>query len=327
MTTAGSIQPLGAGGPHVVLAERLQHHRAGHPGEQRALGQPERDGRHDQVPQRLLRPLIQPLVAGQRQHPQRDSENVDQVQPEPERRHRDAQNRHEHDQGVDPAPAPERRDDPGRQPDQERDGQRQRRQQDRRFGALCHRLHDRPVVDGERVAEVTLEQVAVPAQHLDVPRIVQPEPLAQFVDALRRGIRPEDDAGRIARREVQQGEHRRADDEHDRDGSQDTTDDVSEHGRLRTSRWDGTVSRRRRDSVGSARGAQYSSARLGEGSNRCPAADGSFGAASTMGGMAPTPSRCAARTSTASTRCAARISAAPTSSPVRGGGEQHRSGR
>ncbi len=66
--------------------------------------------------------------------------------------------------------------------------------------------------------KIALKELAVPAQHLDVERIVQAEPAAQLSDALGRGVWAEDHTGRIAGGEIQQGEHRRCDDEHDGDG-------------------------------------------------------------------------------------------------------------
>jgi hypothetical protein len=74
-----------------------------------------------------------------------------------------------------------------------------------------------------------VQQPPRPFGELHQERPVEPEVLPDTLDIGRRRLIACDHRGRIARRDEQQTEHEQRDHHHDRDGRQNTPDDVGEH--------------------------------------------------------------------------------------------------
>jgi hypothetical protein len=149
---APARQALGAHGAHVVLAQHLEHRRTRHPRDDRERDRPERDRRQDQVRQRgaecrhVARAqrvdqhetgerrdvVLHGDASGNRRPAELHREEQDQQQRPPEDRHRIAGQRESHHRVIRHGVAPHRRQDAGRQPDDDGEQQREERELDRR---------------------------------------------------------------------------------------------------------------------------------------------------------------------------------------------------
>ena len=85
------------------------------------------------------------------------------------------------------------------------------------------------VVREDRDAEVALDHAEGPAPELHQQRIVEPEPLADGDDLLRRRVIAGDDRGRIARRKMQEQEDEDADERHHQEGRCEAMGEIAEH--------------------------------------------------------------------------------------------------
>ena len=114
-------------------------------------------------------------------------------------------------------------------PDDEGEHERIGGEQERDRQALEGRLHD-GLPEQDRAAEIAMQKVAVPAQELHEEGLVEPEIVADLRDHLRRGGKPGDGGGRIAGHEMDHREGNQADDQQDRHGAAEPTQDDAGHG-------------------------------------------------------------------------------------------------
>ncbi len=191
-------QPLGSRGAQVVLAQHLQHARAGQARDRRRGRQRQGEGR-----QRQARP---PLAAQGGKPPELNGEHQHQHQTQPESGHGDADERDQHGEEVRPAAAPDGRGHPGEHAEHRGQPHRHESQLDGRPGVLQQDARHRPVLL-ERLAEIPVERAPEEAPEPDRERIVQPQLLAQDLDVLGRGpeVRHEH-RRRIAGQRVHEGE-------------------------------------------------------------------------------------------------------------------------
>src|SRR5712692_3297376 len=118
-------KPLEPGELDVLAAQDVQHARAGQPEHRRGEVPPEREGGHDHMP-----PVAGP---GGRQPSEPDGEHEDQHQPQPEAGDREAEQGDALGDGVPPGVDLHRRDDTGRNADEQGD-ERGRQPQGQRVG-------------------------------------------------------------------------------------------------------------------------------------------------------------------------------------------------
>jgi hypothetical protein len=122
-----------------------------------------------------------------------------------------------------------RRQHAGGHADEHGDDDGEDREQQRRLqpveDGLGHGLAEK---DG--AAEIPLQQPAVPAQELDVERLVHPQRMGDLADVVRGGVGTGDDGGGVARRQVDEHEAHSGHHQRHRDQRQQAPDDVGLHG-------------------------------------------------------------------------------------------------
>src|SRR2546422_5466113 len=203
----------------VLAAQDLQHARAGQPEHRRGEVPPERQGGHDDVP---------PVTgSGGRQPSEPDREHEDQHEPEPEARDREAEQGDALRDVVPPAVHLHRRDDAGRNADDQGDERGGETQSQRVGQPLEVELADRePIVEG--FAELPLEGVLHEGHVLHGPRAGEspllPDPVEIF--RARAGFRHE--RHRVPR-EPDDEKDRRAQNEERDEAVEDAPDDELQH--------------------------------------------------------------------------------------------------
>src|SRR2546427_1623149 len=215
-------QPLEPGELDVLAAQHLQHARAGQSEHRRGEVPPERQGGHDDVA---------PVTgSGGRQPSKPDGEHQDQHEPQPEPGNREAEQGHALRDVVPPAVHLHRRDDAGRNADDQGDERGGQTQGQRVGQPLEVELADRePIVEG--LAELPLESVLHEGHVLHGPRAVQSPLLTDPVEIFgaRAGFRHE--RHRVPR-EPDDEEDRRAQNEERDEAVDDAPDDELRHVRL-----------------------------------------------------------------------------------------------
>ena len=269
-TTSSSLKPLRPGGADVVVAEHVDQARAGHPGDDRQRDRADGDRREDQVlggvDDDLPVPLQQPVehleVGDEVEHAvlaeapllverrgdeprrepargrqrdervlERDGEEVLQQQSEHEDRHRHAGVGGDHRADVDRGVAPVGGDHAERDADDDREGEGEHRQLDRRRQALDEDLDDAAAL-AERLAEVAGEDVAEVLEELDRRSArSSPSRCVERVADLVGGPLAEGGPARIAGDHAGEDEDRDHDPEQHRDRREETVDDEADHDR------------------------------------------------------------------------------------------------
>ena len=154
--------------------------------------------------------------AAGRQPAELDREDQDQDQAEPEFRRRQADQRDRHHRLIRPAIVVDGRDRSGRDPEDDRECQRESRKRERHRQALDQRGGDR-AVEQDRLPEIAAQHAPVPVGHLQRQRLVEPERDAQARDLLGRGARVQEGRCRIARHQPDHGKrHQRHEQQDDR---------------------------------------------------------------------------------------------------------------
>ena len=217
---------LGARGADIILAEHVEHRRAGHARDQRDVDERQRAGRQDESLEVGAEAVIDAAIALHRQPAQVDGEDLDQHITDHEHRHREADHRQPHHEAVDPAAVLPRRDDAKRHRDHDGEDDGRHRDRDRRLDALADHLQHRHVRD-QRHAEIAVQQLADPGEELGVERLVQPERGADALQLLRRSIIAGENRGGIARRQPQQQEHEQRHHAHHGDGGEHAAEQVA----------------------------------------------------------------------------------------------------
>ena len=158
-------------------------------------------------------------------------EEEDQHDPEPEARKRHAEQRDRRAERVPDRAAPNRREDPERDGDGERQGERAEGELDRRAEAIADQRGDR-VAGLERAPEIAAQGRAGPAEILQRDRAVEPQPLADLRGGLLRELAA--DQHRLGPAGSQPHDREQDDrdaDEH-QDGEADALEDVRSQSRL-----------------------------------------------------------------------------------------------
>ena len=162
-------------------------------------------------------------------HSRADREDVDEQDADDEGRQRHPDQRDGEHETAEPAVAPQAGIDAERDSRRERNDRRDEDQLQRRRHALQDQVGDLAL---ELVgnAELALRRVADEAQELHDHRIVQAEPLAQFLAVFQRRFLPDHVVDRVADviedHEGQQGDHQQ-----NADGLEHAVDEIAEHGR------------------------------------------------------------------------------------------------
>ena len=226
-------QALGAGGPHVVLAQHLEHVGAGQPGDHARGDDGERQGRQRQVPEQLAR------------LPSPKSAYMPPVgnQPRPTENHKISMMPRKKD-GVEMPTSTvsvislsaqpywrTAETTPARRPKMVQRRRAAPARIEGRAEALQHLVEHRPV---ERVgaAEIALEHAGEPGHVLHRQRLVEAELAVDPLDVLGRREGAQDCRRRVARdqRDHQKDDHR--DPEQHRHGQEQPAKGVAEHGQI-----------------------------------------------------------------------------------------------
>src|SRR5437899_2755947 len=215
-------EPLEPGELDVLAAEHLEHARAGQPEHRGGEVPPECQGGHDDMP-----PVTGP---GGRQPSEPDREHEDQHEPQPEPGDREAEQGHGLRDVVPPAVHLHRRDDAGRNADEQGDERGGETQGQRVGQPLEVELADRePVVEG--LAELPLEGVLHEGHVLHGPRAVQAPLLTNPVQIFGACAGFRHERNRVPR-EPDDPEDRRPQDPERDEAVEDAPDDELRHGRL-----------------------------------------------------------------------------------------------
>ena len=212
----------------MILAQHLQHAGARDAGDQRHEAQAERKARQDKMAQEGPEAVGQRTVALDRQQFQLDGKNVDEHVADHEYRERKAQHREAHHAAIDRragAPCGEHADRHG---ERDCDDRGENRERDGRLDALEEQRRHRAIAE-DRDAEIALQRAGEPQDELLVKRQIETELAADRLYLLLGRLIARDHAGRIAGRDMQNGEHHQCDDGEHRDGRQDAADRIGPH--------------------------------------------------------------------------------------------------
>src|SRR5574341_412304 len=211
--------PLGARRPDVILVQHIEHARPREPRDPRRREEPERDSRQQEVLEAA------PPRGGQQV--ELHGEDQDQHDPEPECGHGLAEQRDDGGDIVDRRVAADRRDDPRRDRERQRDEQCRAGKLERCRHALDHQVEGGLAV-AHRLAEVATERTGEETPVLDEERIVESHRLAEAFHVLGRRVRRQEDQRRIAR-EVEDEEDDEGDAEQDQEGLEEPPDQENLH--------------------------------------------------------------------------------------------------
>ena len=202
----GIRRALGAGGADVILAQHFEHGGSRQPHDQRRAAEAHRGGRnrehHECVPEALR------LLAVDRNRAELGDEHHQDQKPEPECRHRQSAQAHHAQEIIEPGVLLDRADHPERNPEQDRERQRQRRELGGDRDARQDLVERRPLRH-VGIAEVAVQQPADPDRVLHRNRLVEAE-LALDLGLLGRidqagGV--EQDVGDVAGNQAEQREN------------------------------------------------------------------------------------------------------------------------
>ena len=206
-----------ARGADVVLAHHLEHRGAHQARDVADPAEPDRERRQDQMAQ-LIAEIARLARTDRRQPSQGDREDQQRVERYHERRHRDRADGDHPDRPVDPAAAMGRREAAEHDAERDRPAEAERGQGERVRQGLEDDRRDAPVrpdVDPEIAPEHTADEV----HELHWYRLVEAHARDQLCLHLGRGARPERDARRIARHQVDHAEQHGHRDQHDHQAS------------------------------------------------------------------------------------------------------------
>ena len=224
---------LGACRAHVVLAEDLEH--AG-PREAREEGGEvgaEGEAREDQVGERLPDVPGDRLVADDGEEIEPEREQDDEHEAEPEARERQAHQRDEPGRVVDPRIAEGGGEEPGRDPQPDREDEGEGDEGEGRRHPPQELFGDARLVV-QRLAEVAVEDPGQPLPVADVEGAVQAELVAELLDGLRGPLAPHHHEGGVPGNHVDEGEGGHAEAEQHGDEGQGPRRDETQDGTHRS---------------------------------------------------------------------------------------------
>ncbi len=221
-------QALGPGRAHEVRAQDHQHGAPCLAHELGGDGRAEHDRGHDRRRQVLPEILARAHIARRRQPAELDREEEDHHDAEPEVRHRQPGEPDDISPVVEQRALLHRRDDAGRDADEDGDGHRHRRQLQGDRQLRLDQLADGEL-QADGLAEIALQYPGDPVAVLHVDRLVQVIELAHIGDHLRIAVLARQRQGRVARQQQLQAEHHHRDDDQRRHADEDAPQDVGEH--------------------------------------------------------------------------------------------------
>ena len=219
---------LGPRGADIILPQHVQHAGARDARDQAHLGDAERDGGQRHGPRPADRILRERDKAARRQPAQRHGEHIDADQSEPEIRYGKADQGKRHDRLVSPAAMFDRSDDAGANPERDGDGEGQQRQRQRHRQPFEDGVGD-AAVEQEGLAQITAQEIAIPAEQLDMPGLVKVEAFADAFQLFRRCTGIGQLRGHIARHKPDQHEGAEADHQQNQKGACKALEQKSQH--------------------------------------------------------------------------------------------------